>query len=660
MMQIDNPYLRRLAEIESGMNPRAANPRSSARGLFQFMPATAQQYGLQDPLDPAQAIPAAERFTEDNRNYLRKALGREPTAGELYLAHQQGAAGATKLLTNPNAMAADVLGQDAVTLNAGDPSMTAQQFSNQWINKFNSGYQEEEPLTPEEEAELAALEAEAPLTPEEEAELAALEAPPEDKGFIDKVSQSAHDRAQKYGKILNSDEPAIGKGYLALGQSAGLANDVVGHALSALTPDFIGEPLSQAGEYVLNLAGSLPSMGGGTIGEKIPKELALLETEFPRASEYARATTNLGLLAASTKIGGSAPVSSAVAKSGKAAGTLTKPVARAAGNATKNIKTGIQSRGADALDDAAQAIKARSSDAYARMRETGAVFKPEAAEKIIKKIETDFLADGKLNPRLHDKVLGLMDDFKAEAAAGDVSLESLDQWRQLFGEVAGNFTDKVNARKASKIMNSLDEAIGAINEKDIASGSKEAIDALKFGRQEWARQSKFNRISEIVKKSEGDANYLKRELKKLADNPKKIRGFTAKELEALREASKLSTGEGILKMLGKFGLDFGGSRLGSGVGAVVGSVAGGAATGGLGAVAAPVIGTAARQGQKYIARGKAENLLKIIEGGGGTLDDALNASRLDTGYGQSALGKLMLMNKDKPLKSIKKIEDLNK
>ena len=138
MVNIANPYLYRLAQVESNLDPFAQNPNSSAKGLFQFIDSTADAYGLQDPFDVNQQVDAAERFTEDNRAALRNALGREPTPGELYLAHQQGAGGATKLLKNPNSLAVDIVGQDAVRLNGGNPNMTAADFSNKWINKFES------------------------------------------------------------------------------------------------------------------------------------------------------------------------------------------------------------------------------------------------------------------------------------------------------------------------------------------------------------------------------------------------------------------------------------------------------------------------------------------------------------------------------------------
>lgn len=133
---VDPDGLIRTAQIESSLNPNARNPRSSAGGLFQFIDSTARRYGLANRYDPAQAADAAARLWADNSASLRRALGRQPTSAELYLAHQQGAGGAARLLMAGNAPAAQVVGQQAAALNAG-AGLTAQQFADRWIGKFN-------------------------------------------------------------------------------------------------------------------------------------------------------------------------------------------------------------------------------------------------------------------------------------------------------------------------------------------------------------------------------------------------------------------------------------------------------------------------------------------------------------------------------------------
>lgn len=137
---VDRAALYRIAQMESGGNPRAKNPRSSAGGLFQFIDSTASQYGLTDRFDPAQAADAGARLMRDNAAHLRRTLGRDPTAGELYLAHQQGAGGAEKLLRNPNRPASEVVGADAVRLNGGRPGMTAGEFAQLWVRRAEEGY----------------------------------------------------------------------------------------------------------------------------------------------------------------------------------------------------------------------------------------------------------------------------------------------------------------------------------------------------------------------------------------------------------------------------------------------------------------------------------------------------------------------------------------
>lgn len=131
--------LRMIASLESKGDGKAKNPTSSAGGLFQFTDATAAQYGLTDRFDTGASSEAAAHLLSDNAAALRKALGREPTPAELYLAHQQGAGGSIALLTNPNAIASDVVGMDAVTLNGGKAGMTAGDFASLWMAKAGQG-----------------------------------------------------------------------------------------------------------------------------------------------------------------------------------------------------------------------------------------------------------------------------------------------------------------------------------------------------------------------------------------------------------------------------------------------------------------------------------------------------------------------------------------
>jgi len=139
-------YLLATAQVESGLNPQAGAATSSARGLFQFIEQTwlgtikqsgsalgygryadaitktaSGHYQVSDPAmraeilklrnDPTANAVMAGAFTKANSDYLAAKLGRQPSEGELYIAHFLGAGGAARLISlaagNPNAKATD-------------------------------------------------------------------------------------------------------------------------------------------------------------------------------------------------------------------------------------------------------------------------------------------------------------------------------------------------------------------------------------------------------------------------------------------------------------------------------------------------------------------------------------------------------------------------
>ena len=94
-------FLARISQIESSGNP---NKRTGSYvGEFQLSQADFKKYGGTGSItDPAQnAMAAANKFADLSRQFSAKT-GREPTAGELYLMHQQGAGGAMAHIENPD------------------------------------------------------------------------------------------------------------------------------------------------------------------------------------------------------------------------------------------------------------------------------------------------------------------------------------------------------------------------------------------------------------------------------------------------------------------------------------------------------------------------------------------------------------------------------
>jgi hypothetical protein len=151
-------YLLTAARMESNLNPAAQASTSSATGLYQFIDQTwlatlknagpAHGYGqyadaitqnadgrfeVADPNqraaimrlrnDPAVSATMAGAFTQTNAAQLATAIGRQPTEGELYIAHFLGAEGASKLInfavSQPRANASELFPQAA----AANPSI---------------------------------------------------------------------------------------------------------------------------------------------------------------------------------------------------------------------------------------------------------------------------------------------------------------------------------------------------------------------------------------------------------------------------------------------------------------------------------------------------------------------------------------------------------
>ena len=140
-------YLTRLYQVESSGGQNLYNKDSGAAGPFQFMPKTAKQYGLEDPYDLEESAKAAARLAADNRNALVKSGVENPSAGILYLAHQQGATGAVKLLSNADKPAATLVGEKAVVLNAGEKNASAGEFASGIVGKFE-GREQQKALQP--------------------------------------------------------------------------------------------------------------------------------------------------------------------------------------------------------------------------------------------------------------------------------------------------------------------------------------------------------------------------------------------------------------------------------------------------------------------------------------------------------------------------------
>lgn len=133
-----------IAHMESGINPDARNPKSSAAGLFQLLDSSRQQYaGSPDVGDVAAQSKAGVAYIADSYKALRSGLGREPAPHEVYMAHLFGQAGAQAVLrAGDGERILDVVRRydprnaNDIVANNGMSGMTVAQVKDKWQAKI--------------------------------------------------------------------------------------------------------------------------------------------------------------------------------------------------------------------------------------------------------------------------------------------------------------------------------------------------------------------------------------------------------------------------------------------------------------------------------------------------------------------------------------------
>ena len=144
-----------IGRVESGSGSAMRNPRSSATGYFQFLngtyqeqlaairqrdPATAaemQRLGKDHPISQAHAY---AEYATNSEQVLRQALGRDPTATDMYAAHFFGAAGASQVLRAPgNTPVASLVSADVMNSNPHLRGMTVDGFRQYYEQRLSVG-----------------------------------------------------------------------------------------------------------------------------------------------------------------------------------------------------------------------------------------------------------------------------------------------------------------------------------------------------------------------------------------------------------------------------------------------------------------------------------------------------------------------------------------
>lgn len=268
----------------------------------------------------------------------------------------------------------------------------------------------------------------------------------------------------------------------------------------------------------------------------------------------------------------------------------------------------------------AEALKQQADDAFKAAENAGVKLSQRSRGVLAQGISDDLNA-AKYRPSVNKEVKQVLDEFDSFIET-EPTLTNLQDFRSFVVKQMRNIApEKRNEKELmGMIVQNLDDYAERISPMDIVanpSGRDAAVSNLKEGRSLWKRMRKDEILGEAFFKAENQAsgfeNGLRVQFRQIMNN-KRLRGqFTKDEQNAMLKVIRGGPMENSLKLLGKFG--FGEGQATNMLGGSIGAGAGAAVGGPIGAMAVPMIGTAARKGAQAATRNNAEFVRSMVRAG---------------------------------------------
>jgi hypothetical protein len=240
----------------------------------------------------------------------------------------------------------------------------------------------------------------------------------------------------------------------------------------------------------------------------------------------------------------------------------------------------------------------------------------QAVQRTVQAIKSD-LAGMAFHPGLQPKTAAVLGELE-KVASQNHTLAGVETLRKLAGHAAGA-VEKSDRMMGRVIKDHIDDLVNNLTPGDLVGApDPAAISALKDARLNWARASKGEIIDGLIEKAKlnapnfsasGYENSLRIQFRKLANNDRAMRRFSADEQQAIKRVAKGGIVENSLRQLGKFAPT---GIVSTGIGAGIGASIGGP----VGAVAVPAAGAAARQGAKALTSRNAKRASELVRRGG--------------------------------------------
>lgn len=649
------------AQTESGGNAGAVSPKG-ALGLFQFMPETAKQYGI-DPLDPTQAAEGAARMNADmlkkyngdipsalaaynwgSGNVDRKGLDNAPEETRNYISNIMAALGSPDLSggkkweseqesKTPTPIPWSIPGQAGPQQDAFSTIMNA--VGSAIIPSAQAAENDIPPgFVPEEQkpSALSLVGASSNLPQNQQVQQAPLQ------------TQSDNDIPPGFVPEENAHQMAVAQNMNEMSQGLSGAAQQVGayglNALGGMTGNFADEAISGLG--ALMATGGNKDFGD-VYSTMQQKQQAIREAGAQLQPGSAALAQISGALIATPAIAALMPstaaesVLGAITKgavsgatygglSGAGEGDAFQSGQQSAATRLENAKSGgeigaLVGGGLGAVSGVAQKIaapglraakdvKLDSQDAYELAAQKGGVL--DNPNPIFDHMQgKDPVTATEIAAARTDPVRKFLSDFadvrKSPLTLSDAQI--LDE--ELSNRISKEYGLKGLSKDGYKLLEAQDKfrAMLDATPPESVGGGAEGYQAWKQAQALWSQQAKMNDIERIIangKLMDNPATSIRSGFRTLAKNPTRFNRYNAQEKALIIKASKAGLTQEALRAIG--------SRL-LGIAATGGGFVGGGIPGAIaGNLAATAVGATARKASGAIQAARGQRVIDAIAG----------------------------------------------
>lgn len=276
---------------------------------------------------------------------------------------------------------------------------------------------------------------------------------------------------------------------------------------------------------------------------------------------------------------------------------------------------------APSADDLYQA----ADDAFARMRDSGVDYRPEAVAKLARTLKQQLENDG-FAPEVAKSTHKILDKLASPPEGAIADIRGIHAARKAFGQAARNFNNPSDQAAASRVVRGLDEFIGSGDPANTLAGAPAAAaKALQEGNANFAAAKRSDLITGIERAADLRAastnsganvgNSARQRIASALLSGKQTAGFSPEEIAALEKIVRGTRTQNVTRSVGN--LLGGGGGLGRlatsiGAGGAAGAMAGSPELGVLGGVVVPLVGAGAKQASNAMTQKAIRSADKMI------------------------------------------------